>query len=173
MQNAISTNITLIAILVWRSIIASAVQGRSKDFPPEQEEQDEQQQRAADRTVGADIAEVPHQAEDQPDQHEYPEREAKRHAVLLCRLPGAYRPHAWALDRLCYRKSEHHQRVASCRHQIIELLDDLAVLAVIEPELLEPVGEMRKHLELAGLHAAEHFHQAGFDAAAAVHEGCA
>src|SRR6185436_9505065 len=72
---------------------------------------------------------------------------------LSCRLPGACGACASALDRFGDGVAHHHQRVACRRHQVIELLDDLAVLAVIEPELLEPFGQMREHFQAAGLHA--------------------
>src|SRR5262249_50295197 len=36
-------------------------------------------------------------------------------------------------------KAEHHERIASGAHQIITLLDHLAVLAVVESELFPPI----------------------------------
>jgi len=62
------------------------------------------------------------------------------------------------------RKTQHHDRIASCGHKIIALFDHFPVFAVIKPEFLPPVIEVFEDLESAGLHSGEHVHEAGLDA---------
>jgi hypothetical protein len=53
----------------------ASLQDRPKDSPPEQTEQNEQQKIPADRPVVAagDVAPVPVEAEEKPEDHNYPE----------------------------------------------------------------------------------------------------
>src|SRR5713101_1170805 len=51
-------------------------------------------------------------------------------------------------DRL--GEAQAHQRIARRADEIIAQLDHAAVLAVIEPELLEPIGEMLEHSQPPG-----------------------
>ena len=48
------------------------------------------------------------------------------------------------------------------------LLDDPAVLPLIQPELREPVRMMLHHLETTGLHSLKHLHNASLDTDALV-----
>ena len=74
----------------------------------------------------------------------------------------------WANLRFAF----HHQRVARGRKQVVNLLDHLAVLAVVHAELLKPVVQVGEHLESPRLHALQHVHQPGFDSVGAVIERC-
>jgi hypothetical protein len=38
--------------------------------------------------------------------------------------------------------TQHHHGISCCREKIIALFDDLAVLAAIQPEFLEPIIEV-------------------------------
>ena len=70
----------------------------------------------------------------------------------------------WANLRFAF----HHQRVARGRKQVVNLLDHLAVLAVVHAELLKPVVQVGEHLESPRLHALQHVHQPGFDSVGAI-----
>ncbi len=50
------------------------------------------------------------------------------------------------------RASSHHPRHTHRRHQVVVLLDDLTVLAVVRAELFEPLAAVGEHLEVSGLH---------------------
>ena len=77
---------------------------------------------------------------------------------------------AIALARLGFSKAKHHEGVSRGAHQVVDFLDDLAVRAVVEPKFLEPFGQVREHLEPAGVHSVEHGHKAGLDAVCAIVE---
>src|SRR5262245_37310738 len=55
-----------------------------------------------------------------------------------------------------FRITQHHHGVARGRHQIVVLLEHLPVLAMIEPEFLEPLIQVLQHFEAPGLHPNEH-----------------
>jgi len=65
---------------------------------------------------------------------------------------------------------EHHHAVSGCRHKVVVLLDDFAVLPMVQTELLEPIVEVPEHLEATGFHACEHVENARFDTDAAIFE---
>src|SRR5690242_19232784 len=91
----------------------------------------------------------------------------------MCLSAHPARRTAWPAiprTRLSLSKSLHHDSV-SCRGQkVIPLFHDLAILAMVEPELIEPFFKMRENLETSGLHQIQHLNSAGLDAVAAIFE---
>jgi hypothetical protein len=55
-----------------------------------------------------------------------------------------------------------HRRDAGGAHQIIVDLQDESIFCVVDAELVEPLGEMAAHLELATPHPRQHRRNAGF-----------
>src|SRR4029077_10121679 len=58
----------------------------------------------------------------------------------------------FVVSRLGRGKSEHHDCVACCSHEILALLDDLPILSMVEPEFLPPIVQTLEDLQAPGLH---------------------
>src|SRR5262249_17010796 len=58
----------------------------------------------------------------------------------------------------------HHQCVSRGTQQIVVLLNNLAVLAVIQAKLLQPIIEVFENFPSAGLHPDQHVRNASLDA---------
>src|SRR5262245_11033647 len=55
-----------------------------------------------------------------------------------------------------FRITQHHHGVARGRHQVVALLVNAAILAVIQPKFFEPLIQVLQHLEAPALHPNEH-----------------
>jgi hypothetical protein len=62
---------------------------------------------------------------------------------------------------------QHHVGVAAGADGVVGFLDDLPVVAVVQPPLLEPFLAGGEHLPAAGLHALQHLLQRRLDTVAA------
>jgi hypothetical protein len=65
-----------------------SLKDKAKRFPAKQEQQNKQHQIATDDPVAtsAQVAAVPVQTKQQPDDHKYPEQNPDWHCVFLCRF---------------------------------------------------------------------------------------
>src|SRR5262245_7376974 len=61
------------------------------------------------------------------------------------------------------RITQHHRGVARGRHQVVALLVNAAIPAVIQPKFFEPLIQVLQHFEAPALHPNEHVRNAGLD----------
>src|SRR5262245_21336285 len=62
-----------------------------------------------------------------------------------------------------FRITQHHHGVARGRHQVVALLVNAAILAMIQPKCFEPLIQVLQHFEAPALHPNEHVRNAGLD----------
>src|SRR5262245_28910795 len=62
-----------------------------------------------------------------------------------------------------FRITQHHHGVARGRHQVVALLVNAAILAMIQPKFFEPLIQVLQHFEAPALHPNEHVCNAGLD----------
>src|SRR5215510_11249443 len=68
------------------------------------------------------------------------------------------------------RMAQHHHRVARGAHKVVTLLVHPAILAMVKPVFVEPIGKVFENLEAPALHPNQHVLNASLDTHAAVFE---
>src|SRR5262249_36350719 len=68
------------------------------------------------------------------------------------------------------RMAQHHHRVARGAHKVVTLLVHPAILAMVKPVFIEPIGKVLENLEAPALHPNQHVLNASLDTHAAVLE---
>src|SRR3954451_9430748 len=63
---------------------------------------------------------------------------------------------AWLGWNVRLRVAKHHDRVARGAHEVITLLVHPAILAMVKPVFVEPIGKVLENLEAPALHPNQH-----------------